>query len=1622
MPKCPICGKEIKNPNSPSHINSKFHQVMLKKQQEPSMKHKGESKELETQIQTKQKEDNNTKSLAKKLKNKFLDDDGYLKITELESNEIKPNFNDEEITQFLISMDYKIRFSDFYEFLFIINTLFNFLSFKEIIEKIDQFPQHKLKRIIKENIFDIDQEYFNTIIYGFDLCVNLISKYLEDKALIKFLDLFEDLEDIISKSYYEEVEAPSNPTLIKIEHVLSKTLKGKSQKQYDKALSIINNSGLFFEHLKKKLLNTFRINEYITLKLVGNRTNIYVKNQLFNQCKYLLLNIPKRSIPALRNIESIDEAAEKLDRSMEGHEGRSMRISPETEFWGHCSNLQAWVENNYDTRLLHRNLAFPLLLKLAQVGDPTAKKVFREEILKRINSGVPSVIQYIINQRYLRYLKTRDIDNLLENVIKGKLDYWKAKSLREVLTRFISMGSTKAREMLNELILDDLKGASPRNFQGLINQLSFKSIPQEKIEEVYNSIEKKILEIDNSELSIHIFKKFAEIPISKALTNFKKEIFKAAEQKNVKLISKLFDLNYLKDLNSQELTKLFKSLDIESIKDSFEKIIVLKQFSTKNILNSQPLLIKTIKKAVKSNDKDLIEKIITQNYLKYLKTKEVNELFDTMIKNEIFTLDDEVFGDILEIFTNLGVSKASSFLKLRIKEILKSSDIAHIKNLSNKKYLKMFSDSELSTIYEELNFDKIFRKNLSYAIKLTKRFGKKGLKNHQTIIKNQVKKLLSHPDKQTISSVLNKSVLSLFSDEEVKQIIADKDSKTIERLFQYLFSGEFKTYVIKKITRFLQQIRPFFEQKIRNIVISTLSDANLNEFCSFIKAKGLELLSNQEKELLLEKPNCFLNEFIVKYRGKEFQVNYKFQLDLGNQNITNLEEVEGLENLTLVKDLDLRNNRLERISGFGNLKNLKKLRLRGNNFPEDLIDHLGGIDRYGNAYEPQKFVNFCKILKSGELQTVKINNERIAVFDNELILKNKNISDLSDIKGLFELSNLKKLVLSKNKLKNVQGIEKLPSLRILNLSDNNLSDIRNLEKLENLEELTLYGNNIYELEYKDNFKNLKILHLDSIREIDDRTYLNCLLQSLNVKQIKEICRYYNIRGYSRYRRQALIDFTLQSLAEEEQRELISKLELPSISKNIRKAYKKIRYEDRETLEDIRVVNKDTNEIELSFKGFNWETKCFLSINSHNIDDPDRDCDCRIGSNNGLCSHFWIGFIFALKIKFFKLSDWTLTQLPENFEEQIQHIEIKSLSSGKELLLDKKSNTYFLLNNLKKKVFVHEATISDFKFRQYNWQGKTISYYLSKATNVKLSPYKNKTNIATLDNLLVRFSENMFKRFKLEEGIKIRFSGEVKKDRYLGFLLQRVFIKSVIQRDSIHKKHKIVPKGSEDSSKEPKKYINLRTIDDGLNGSWWHHIKVDNFKFVKFLAPLNKYPVSENDILIHKEIKPGERYPTTRYHIVKGDSTKIFYNFNVKQVLINKLIQYVKENEKLPPNCVISRKLKADKYKIDYNPSTHIKFSLKIIPSKYGISTTIEELFIKSKSRLVFGIEDYREETSPEHKKHSWSVESKSDPNKRYEVSLDSEGNWSCTCPHHVFRNAICKHIKEIQKKNKELIN
>ena len=169
-----------------------------------------------------------------------------------------------------------------------------------------------------------------------------------------------------------------------------------------------------------------QINQYITLKLEHGRTFIYVNGRRFIQCIRLVLNIQKQDIPLYDEIESIDEAANVYknhiyqNRIVRGPMAAPVRnqshdITPEQEFWGHCSNLQAWVENNYNTRILMSNISFPLLRELSRAGDPVARRLYKEEIALRLESGYPSVVQYILAQGYIGEFSPDEFETILES-------------------------------------------------------------------------------------------------------------------------------------------------------------------------------------------------------------------------------------------------------------------------------------------------------------------------------------------------------------------------------------------------------------------------------------------------------------------------------------------------------------------------------------------------------------------------------------------------------------------------------------------------------------------------------------------------------------------------------------------------------------------------------------------------------------------------------------------------------------------------------------------------------------------------------------------------------------------------------------------------------------------------------------------------------------------------------------------------------------------------------------------------------------------------------------------------------------------------------------------------------
>lgn len=173
--------------------------------------------------------------------------------------------------------------------------------------------------------------------------------------------------------------------------------------------------------LLSKVMNEFVINEFLKLQLENGKTLIFIDDKKFIQCKYLLLNSQGENneniTPDAEGL-SIDDQTSDLDHSLElvDDDDTNMLIPPEAEFWAHCSNLQAWYENDYNTHILHSNLAFPLLRRLTAAGDKKAGLIFKEEISRRFKSGNLNVMTYLVKEGYLDQLDIEESDKLYEEL------------------------------------------------------------------------------------------------------------------------------------------------------------------------------------------------------------------------------------------------------------------------------------------------------------------------------------------------------------------------------------------------------------------------------------------------------------------------------------------------------------------------------------------------------------------------------------------------------------------------------------------------------------------------------------------------------------------------------------------------------------------------------------------------------------------------------------------------------------------------------------------------------------------------------------------------------------------------------------------------------------------------------------------------------------------------------------------------------------------------------------------------------------------------------------------------------------------------------------------------------
>lgn len=372
----------------------------------------------------------------------------------------------------------------------------------------------------------------------------------------------------------------------------------------------------------------FKINDFLSLKLENSETVIYVKGDRFSICKHLVLNIPIDKISSFNEIQSIDEASDRITR-------QNVVIPPETEFWGHCSNLQVWHENNYNTKLLHRNLAFPLLKRLTEIGDIGAKRVFKEEVAKRFSSGHYPTSEYLYKEGYLQSFNTIELESLIQDCFNK--NYFKT--------------------LLQKIILEKIRRQFPA-----ANELRH-FIEDDKIIEL--TISRKSHRIIKDSKDIFCLQLLTDLKIL-SLFNFEKislcdfESFKCLESLNIMLCN-IKEIKCLTALNQLKILELNNNKIIEI--EGLNTLINLKKLS---IYNNKIEEIKNLDGLL-----NLEELNLGDNKIKVL------EGINNLTNLTKLRLDN---NEILEI-TRLSLLNNLKYLNLRGNQIEDISNLKQLKNL-----------------------------------------------------------------------------------------------------------------------------------------------------------------------------------------------------------------------------------------------------------------------------------------------------------------------------------------------------------------------------------------------------------------------------------------------------------------------------------------------------------------------------------------------------------------------------------------------------------------------------------------------------------------------------------------------------------------------------------------------------------------------------------------------------------------------------------------------------------------------------------------------------------------------------------------------------------------------------
>lgn len=262
----------------------------------------------------------------------------------------------------------------------------------------------------------------------------------------------------------------------------------------------------------------YRVNDIISLRLEDKKTFIYLGGNRYQYCIRLVLNIPKCDTEIFDRINSIDEAAELLETLYQNKAPpNDVFITPEEEFRGHCSNLQAWVDNDYNTDILHSRLSFSLLRELVKLGDKAAKRIFKEEVTRRFSYNSISVMLFLLEENYLDHFNLEELEEITE-AINFEALIRKSDSCF-LFKHLLRLGVEKARQYFKEemkrLIADSHNLECSKSIELILSGF-LDEFDLEEVRDLFSKFDFSGVAIKHSDLMPNLLKKLTKYGVYEA--------------------------------------------------------------------------------------------------------------------------------------------------------------------------------------------------------------------------------------------------------------------------------------------------------------------------------------------------------------------------------------------------------------------------------------------------------------------------------------------------------------------------------------------------------------------------------------------------------------------------------------------------------------------------------------------------------------------------------------------------------------------------------------------------------------------------------------------------------------------------------------------------------------------------------------------------------------------------------------------------------------------------------------------------------------------------------------------------------------------------------------------------